>query len=243
MAYFSAIGPAPDGRNKPDVTAPGYSLFSVKASSEDSEQPSCSIESKAGTSMATPVTSGHAALIEQYFRDSNFWAKYCDQSYSRCASGAFIPSGALLKALLMQSGDQMSSYPGGGTVHKTTLHTPPDVFQGYGRINLENVLPLVSASSSSYTLFIDETYVTQLTERKYSVAVTSTSHPLKVTLVWMDPPNSEFAAKVLLHDLDLVVESPSGAQYLGNGKGQSSGVTRDEVNPVSFPVANFSISL
>ena len=38
--------------------------------------------------------------------------------------------------------------------------------------------------------------------------------PLKVTLCWMDPVNSVLSAKMLLHDIDLIVEESYGTGEL-----------------------------
>ena len=48
----------------------------------------------------------------------------------------------------------------------------------------------------------------------------------QVTLSWYDPPNEVFAAKYLLHDLDILVTDPSGKTFYGNAQGSK----RDELN-------------
>ena len=56
LAYFSAIGPTPDGRIKPDITAPGHFTVSANAaagSSTGASSATCTTSSKSGTSMAT----------------------------------------------------------------------------------------------------------------------------------------------------------------------------------------------
>ena len=217
MAYFSSIGPTFDGRIKPDITAPGFSVTSAEATSETYNYESCTTTSKAGTSMATPVVAGTAALVLQYFKDPKFWIAYCNPAYSLCSNGAFSPLGPTVKALLMHSGVAMDR---GST---------PDMYQGYGRVDLLNILPLVTYSISPYTLFVDEAILTPLTELTYKVTVRSLLQPLKITVSWFDPPNTEFAARVLVHDLDLLLISPSGDVFYGNGGTN----VRDELNNVS----------
>ena len=65
ISSFSSIGPTPDGRIKPDILAPGNSIYSVAARSENSEatDSDCALEWKAGTSMSTPVAAANALLI------------------------------------------------------------------------------------------------------------------------------------------------------------------------------------
>lgn len=225
MAYFSSMGPTPDGRTKPDVTAPGFSISSAQAQLEGTSQGNCAITKKAGTSMATPVTAGTAALVMQYFKDQNFWAKYCNRAYTLCAKGAFPPKGALIKALLLHSAVPMTSVQ----YQSVAFKNPPDIYQGYGRVNLKQILPLESYLTNLYALFIDQATLKSLTELTYTVKVISISVPLKVTVSWMDPPNPEFAARVLVHDLDLLLVGPDGKTRYGNSEKE----VRDELNNVS----------
>jgi hypothetical protein len=67
--------------------------------------------------MATPATAGVAAQIRQYFEDTAFWATLCAassstlvQSSSLCTGGAFSSRGATVKALLIHSGEAMTTY-------------------------------------------------------------------------------------------------------------------------------------
>jgi hypothetical protein len=240
IASFSSNGPSIDGRIKPDIAGPGYSIISAKAHGEHQKTATCDTESKAGTSMATPVVAGNAGLIVQYFSDPRFWKKYCNPAYSRCRSAQSTPlqiSGSLLKALVLHSGKGMAAYHGPSKM--TTLGYPPDNYQGYGRMDLAQLLPLSVYQSSPVQLFIEENSLAQLTERKYfitfpSQAVTG-AVPFKVTLSWRDPPNREFVSQLVLNDLDLVVTDPAGNSFFGNSPNSQTGTPvlgarRDEMN-------------
>jgi subtilisin family serine protease len=59
MTSFSSWGPTDDGRIKPEVCAPGYSIYSTL--------PGNAYDYMSGTSMATPITSGCIALMLEQF--------------------------------------------------------------------------------------------------------------------------------------------------------------------------------
>lgn len=70
LAYFSSLGPAADGRIKPDITAPGMGVISALSSAAtgiDSRRmaPGDRHWASQGTSMASPITAGCVALYLQ----------------------------------------------------------------------------------------------------------------------------------------------------------------------------------
>ena len=84
--------------------------------------------------------------------------------------------------------------------------------------------------------FVDEAYLSSFKQRVYTLAieetgVTNIEQFIKMTVSWMDPPNSEFAAKVLMHDLDISLVTPEGRVLYGNNKGFID-TSRDELNNV-----------
>ncbi|NOQ48375.1 MAG: S8 family serine peptidase, partial [Methanococcoides sp.] len=87
IASFSSRGPTDDNRIKPDVVAPG----TVISSTASSLVYSTDYTYMSGTSMATPLTAGTAALVRQYYVDNE----------------SISPTAALLKATLINGAADM----------------------------------------------------------------------------------------------------------------------------------------
>jgi hypothetical protein len=219
IASFSSVGPAYDNRFKPDVVLPGSGTISAEASGGFGGS-TCTTGSKSGTSMATPAAAGNAALIRDYL--ATRWADICmdpDVTPDDLPGGKEVrcvnvdePSGVLVKALLLHGGEKMSAYGG-----STQLGDAPDSKQGYGILFLGNVLPLPSAGLTFGLFFHDYASIASEESVSYTVVVTDSAQPLKVTLSWYDPANQNgISTTALLHDLDLSVTSQSGTAYWGN---------------------------
>jgi hypothetical protein len=199
VASYSSRGPTQDGRLKPTVVCPGDAVMSVCGSSY------CAMS---GASMATANATGHCALVRQYFTEGWY------PTGSKNPANGFIPSAALMKAVVVNSGDSMSQmYPNNNC--------------GFGRINLWNTLHFTGTTSNNPCWVVDEKDGLRTGEyRDYTIPVLAGS-PIKVALVWTDYPGALGVLPNLVNDLDLQVTDPGSTVYLGNvmtnGESQTGG--------------------
>lgn len=222
VASFSSSGPTTDGRLKPDVVAPGMRLVSSQSEKPGSTTKTSATCSLQGTSQATPVVTGMAVLLFEWLRDG--WWK--DGTKNSEYGMETVPA-ALLKALIIHSGEPLrrrlgplgTGFVSCGQVEKeaSTLTTFPNVFQGYGKPNMSNLVEFGAANGSSPSLYFlpnstagSEPRVAHNQEVIISFTVAS-GVDLRTTLVWTDPPGSVRSTTQLQHDLDLSVRLRNGS--------------------------------
>lgn len=231
VAAYSSYGTTYDVRLKPDIISPGDSIRSVL--SGDPSSPNCALTGSTGTSMAAPGAAGIAILIRQYFVDNEgvYWSAVCNLNYAFCSG--FEPSGVLVKAVLLHSGSAMLDV--NVNSGQQPIAAPPGPVQGYGRVTLSNVLPLMIGSMD---LFVDDlNSVSDGSSNSYAVTVNDSTVPLKVTLSWFDPPAQDgTTSSALINDLDLLITDPSGNQYYGNGGSSPDTVNNNEQILQSSPM-------
>ncbi|MBN2563009.1 MAG: S8 family serine peptidase [Phycisphaerae bacterium] len=205
-------GPTSDGRQKPEVWAPGCGSISAGTTP-------CDTHTGSGTSYAAPAVAGMGLLARQYFAEGFY------PSGTATPQDAFTPSGALLKAVLVNSAVDMTEMDGYFTAN-----------EGWGRILMDDVLFL---AGDSRRLVVDDVRndagLSTNEVDTYYVTVCSGNEPLKITVVWTDVPATLLAAYTPVNNLDLVVTDPGGVTYLGNvfsGTESATGGTADAVNNV-----------
>jgi len=228
VSYFSSQGPTGDGRIKPDVVGPGFKVVSALAGGQSGGDKFCGVYETFGTSMATPGVAGVALILRDYFL--NAWSSVCPSHYTYCKS--FVPTGYLLKAIIIHSGQAVRSYSESAFNSKTdiashSLGSPPDSVQGYGSVNLNSIIPLSTEQREKYDFYVSDAFgMGGRQTAKLQVAVTSSKKPLKITLLWYDRPSAVGNTNnLLVVNLDLTVTSSSGAVHYGNR------VNGDATNP------------
>ena len=176
LAYFSSRGPTADGRIKPDIVAPGHAIISSRSDGhpytfqcDENEGPAgvplataqAALTWMSGTSMATPLASGSAALVRQYYREGYF------PHGVRNASMGFEPKASLIKATLIHGSSPMAGKScthgfDGDCLPLFNLTAKENlVKQGWGRLRLDSVL---RPPHSPFSLFRFEAVFAQLNE-------------------------------------------------------------------------------
>lgn len=197
LAMFSSRGPTADGRTKPDIVAPGTNILSVRSQVKGASELWGAYNQdyawSGGTSMATPLAAGAAAVARQVLVEK---------------IGIATPSAALMKATMLHTAVDM--FPGqfgevGAARGQEILTRRPNSDEGYGRVDVANI-----ANLGSQTIFVDNrTGVAQGAEVSYALNV-GANGSIYANLVWTDAPGSSNAAFALVNDLDLVLTTPSG---------------------------------
>jgi hypothetical protein len=212
-ASGASIGPAQDGRIKPDVSYWYDDIYTTTTGS--SYTPGFG-----GTSAATPESAGTLGLMLEMWAD-NVWGTD--------PVGATVferqPHFSTLKALLINNSQQYD-FTGSG-------HDLSRFKQGWGRPSAR-----VAYERAADSLVVDEEVVLELNDLvDYSVAVAPGQTELKVTLVYPDPPGTTSSSMHRINDVNLRVTSPSATVYHGNvgletGTESTSGGSADTLNTV-----------
>ena len=201
MAAFSSRGPTGNGRVRPDLLAPGTAVLSTKSRVATGGGWGSSTDPlyfyDGGTSMATPLVAGSAAVVREYLQ----------------SRGVNSPSAALVKAMLINGADLVA-----GQYVPSEVGVPPDISQGFGRVNL---LRTINLGSQSETVKFFEENTALDTGNEESLFQGPVVKSAKVTLVWTDP-----AGEALQNDLDLVVRNGAGQEWHGNMPAVSSDFDR-----------------
>ena len=213
-AALSSRGPTTFSSVKPDLLAPGTMILSTRAAGAlpiftPFGAPPPQYGYMSGTSMAAPFVSGSAAVVREYLR---------------VVRATPAPSAALVKALLI-----LATVPIPGANQNSVLNMPnvgyPDFDQGFGMLDLRAILPHPAAPPAREVSFADvpNTAPGALQARQppnsprrsfqsYAVTVPAEAvGPLRVVLVWTDPPG-----RGVQNRMSLRVRKPDQTSVFGN---------------------------
>ncbi|MBI5043340.1 MAG: S8 family serine peptidase [Nitrospirae bacterium] len=171
-----------------------------------------------GTSMATPLTAGAAALVRQFYTDNQ----------------GITPSAALLKATIINGATDMN--PGQyGIGSGQEMNARPNNVEGWGRVNIMNSIFPTAPRVLRY-----DNYTTGLSTgnyRYYQFTVNSSAEPLRATLVWTDYPSTPSASRNLVNDLDMSLQNSAATTYYPNGLSTADTTNNVEGIDIESPAA------
>lgn len=201
LAEFSSRGPCDDLRIKPDLVAPGTDIASTKSELAPLRAfwgPYPGYDGQyaymGGTSMATPLVSGCAALVREYYIKKHKWQ----------------PSAALLKATLINGTRWLS-----GADALVDQPVAPNYHQGFGSVYLPGTIP--NSSNPKLGLqFVDSWQVkaqqfNSTGQRMLFKIKVNEGTRLRICMAYTDLP-----ARGLQNDLNIFAEDSEGRKFIGN---------------------------
>jgi hypothetical protein len=220
IAAYSSRGPAPGGRAKPDLVAPGTHLQGTASTHPqyagagvcDTYRPSgqLALAASTGTSFANPAVAGLGALVWWWLENGGL-----DRS------GEGPPSPALVKAYLIAHAAYVTGSGAGDDL--------PGAAQGYGRPDMGRLFDDLGK------VLIDQTEVFDDSGElwRLHVVVDDPAEPLRVVLAYTDQAGA-IGASPRVNDLDLTV-AVDGVAAAGNhfdGPFSAAGGAPDRANNV-----------
>jgi len=195
MAAFSSRGPTDDNRFKPEISAPGTDIISTRSTVPGAGWLWGILPSNTkycysgGTSMATPLTAGSAALIRQYMVER---------------AGISEPSSALIKATMIGGSRTLApGQYGTGTKQEIPFTTPNNV-EGWGQPEIVQML----YPEGLMIKLIDDISPDTGETNTYQITVEKAGLPLEIVMCWLDYPGTAGGAVTLINDLNLNVVTP-----------------------------------
>ncbi len=167
---FSSSGPCTDGRLKPELIADGDQIVSCNTSATAGNQ----YTTLSGTSMASAVVTGAAALFLQHYQQRT-GSINCPPHY--------------LRAVLAQTATDMGR-PG------------PDFLHGFGMLDLQAAINLFDLDNNTNTRVVNSAITATVPERFFRLNSDGVT-PIKVTLCWTDEFGDVLAKNAIIDDLDL----------------------------------------
>ena len=213
-------GPTADGRRKPDLVAVGCGTRSA-----DSGTPCGTIEAPCKVSWATPHAAGAAALARQYFVEG--WAA----TGSKNPAHSHVPSGALLRAVLVNS-----------AVNMPDVASYPNMVEGWGIIRLDRGLMFTDNDRRLAARDVRNRHgLRQGETARQTFGVSGTANQLKVVLAYTEPPGTIGSPSPANTHLRLRVTDPNGVVYVGNDFDLTVGLSRPNSTANGDPLNNVEV--
>jgi hypothetical protein len=202
------------GRTKPDIMTYIYSTSTVGGEIMATDEPSqmcqtdptktvyfdyANVTLEGGTSFAAPEVAGLAALVRDYFQKGFY------PTGTATPANAVTPSGSLVKAVILASGEAMAttSFPSASLIN---ARYSSDV--GYGRANLPGALHI--GGSAPFLWVQNNATLPEAQTKSFFFNINGNGTPLRVMMAYYDA-----AGDALQEDADLKVTIGANT-YWGN---------------------------
>jgi hypothetical protein len=214
----ASIGPAADGRIKPDL-AHFYDNILCTDQVSGGYAGGNYYSSFSGTSGATPITAGYFGLFFQMWHQNVFNNNPTGTTVFESRPHSTLAKAAMINTATQWYNDKV------GFINR--------YHQGWGRPDAKTLYDLAGK-----TFFVNETDVlTPLQTKTYLLGVAAGEPFFRVTLCYLDPKGLPSPAISRINDLTLKVTAPDGTVYWGNNglitaKTSSQGGAADTKNTV-----------
>lgn len=190
----ASIGPASDGRLKPDVSFWYDNILCPTNTNNTAYTAGFN-----GTSAATPMTAGLAGIFFQMWSDGYFYNP-------ALAATVFEnrPRSSFVKAMLANTAYRYAFAGSGANLSRYK--------QGWGTADLG----YMNRDRNSQFLVNERDVLQNLQSKTYRLWVPAGTPEFRATMVYLDPPPVLGAALHRVNDLTLKVTSPGGTVYWGN---------------------------
>ena len=196
-SFGASIGPAADGRLKPDLSYWYDSILTTGGSGGNT--------SFGGTSAATPMTAGYFGIFFQMWHEGVFGNGFAGTVFESA------PKATLTRAFMINTADRYAFSGASSDLRRTT--------QGWGRADVENLY-----DERDEFFWVNEEYVLEETEAIiFPVEVEPNTAELAVTMVYLDRAGTTAASQHRINDLSLRVTAPNGTTSYWGNNGLTSG--------------------
>jgi len=227
LADFSSKGPTSwDHRFKPDIVCPGYHIRSASSDGiagsnqcgASTSNSGSAVYEMSGTSMATPICAGAAAIVRQYYQEG--WYPSGASTIFPSQDG-FSPTAALVRCTMIHGSHAMRHLTSDGKTWKDNRvraeRFGPTYEYGYGLLDISTVLRFNDSSFNMHV--VDNENIANGQLLTWCFNVTNSISNFRVSIAWTDPPGTPGVfAYTLSSDLDLSVLDSDGDWHYGNAR-------------------------
>ena len=199
-SFGGSIGPAADGRIKPDMAC-WYDAIWTSDADPGGYTGGDDYTNFGGTSGATPMVAGYMGMIYQMWANGDFGNSTNGNPLDVFGNK---PHNTTAKALMI-NGARQWDFSGAG-------HDLTRTHQGWGGPDVAGIY-----DGRAQTFVINEEFVlTDGASLAWTVTVPASAPEFQATLVYSDPPGTTSSNLHRINDLSLKVTSPNGTIYWGN---------------------------